>query len=213
VCLKASAEGNNCICCLDFNISEAFDVGPACAKIKYNSQEEGVTLNLTLGKSFSKSSVIKPSKPEEPVCLSMLGGLAKMCAKFNGLVPSQSNGYVGCLTMQPKLFGEVPINFDFPCFDLNKQEIRMIEAPKKSESAEEDDEKEESAEPGTSGGDETIGGFKVEDILNVVSQTADQGIKIISELFGINEEEKEPTSQKVESKEVPETPKNVTKTK
>ena len=115
--------------------------------------------------------------------------------------------------MQPKLFGEVPINFDFPCFDLNAQEIRMIEAPKKSE----DENKEESNESSTSSdSDETIGGFKVEDILNVVSKTADQGIKLISDLFGIAEDEKPENvvapAVGVESKSLPETPAaNITK--
>jgi hypothetical protein len=150
-------------------------------------------------------------KPEEPVCLSMLGGLAKMCAKFNGLAPSANGGLLGCLSMQPKLFGEVPINFDFPCFDLNNQEIRMIETPKKDE-----DNKEESSENATSSdSDETIGGFKVEDILNVVSKTADQGIKLISDLFGIAEDEKPDTAAAAESKTIPETPAtapNTTKT-
>lgn len=43
--------------------------------------------------------------------------------------------------------------------------------------------------------EETIAGFKVADILNVVSKTADQGISIISNWFGINsEEEKDPES-------------------
>lgn len=201
VCLKGNSDGNNCICCLDFNISETFDLGPACAKIRYLGQTEGVHMNLTLGKTFSKASTIKVTKPEEPVCLSMLGGLAKMCAKFNGLVPSSNNGLVGCLSMQPKIFGEVPVNFDFPCFDLNGSEIRMIESPKKQD----DEEKDESTEAEPAEPDETIGGFKVEDILSVVSKTADQGIKIISELFGIGDDEKKPAKAPVESKVVPET--------
>lgn len=104
--------------------------------------------------------------------------------------------------MQPKLFGEVPINFDFPCFDLNAQEIRVIEAPKKSE----DENKEEASESSAAGSgdsDETIGGFKVEDILNVVSKTADQGIKLISDLFGIADDDK-PETAAAESKSIPE---------
>lgn len=166
-------------------------------------------MNLTLGKTLSKSNTIKIEKPEEPVCLSMLGGLAKMCARFNGLAPSANGGLLGCLKMEPKLFGEVPINFDFPCFDLNTQEIRIIEAPKK---AEEEKEESESAVSG-SDSDETIGGFKVEDILNVVSKTADQGIKIISELFGIGDDDKpEAVAAPVESKTIPEAAVNTTKT-
>lgn len=169
-------------------------------------------MNLTLGKTLAKSSTVKISNPEEPVCLSMLGGLAKMCAKFNGLAPSANGGLIGCLAMQPKLFGEVPINFDFPCFDLNSQEIKVIETPKKAE-----DKKEEAEEltiSSTSDSDETIGGFKVEDILKVVSKTADQGIKIISELFGIGADEKPEevaATVDVESKTILEDSKNVTK--
>lgn len=181
--------------------------------MQYLSQDKGVALNLTLGKTLSKTSTVKIEKPEAPVCLSMLGGLAKMCAKFNGLAPSANGGLIGCLKMQPKLFGEVPIDFDFPCFDLNAQEIRIIETPKKAEDEEEKEEESESDdEPATAPTDsqETIGGFRVEDILSVVSKTADQGIKLITELFGIGEAET-PEAAPAESKTVEEATSNVTK--
>lgn len=42
VCLSGNAEGKNCVCCLDFNISETFDLGRACVKVRYISQSEGV---------------------------------------------------------------------------------------------------------------------------------------------------------------------------
>jgi Domain of unknown function (DUF4773) len=179
--------------------------------MKYLSQTEGIAMNLTLGKSLAKASTVKIEKPDEPVCLSMLGGLAKMCAKFNGLAPSANGGLLGCLSMQPKLFGEVPINFDFPCFELNNQEIRVIEAPKKSEDENKEEASESSAVSGSESSDETIGGFKVEDILNVVSKTADQGIKLISDLFGIADDDKPETAATPESKSIPETPVNSTK--
>lgn len=194
-------------------------MGQACARIRYLSQSEGVAMNLTIGKSFSKALTIKPDKPDQPVCISMLGGVAKMCAKFNGLVPSSNNGLVGCLAMQPKLFGEVPVNFEFPCFDLNEQEIRVIETPKKQkpqQSDDEEDDEEEKEENSTNepGESETIGGLRVEDIINVVSKTADQGIKIITELFGISDDdEKKPAKQPVESKEAPENSSIKNKTK
>lgn len=213
LCQKSGPDGSNCICCLEFNISETFDLGPACVRIKYLSQNDGVGMNLTLGKTLTKSSIVKTEKPEEPVCLSMLGGLAKMCAKFNGLAPSANGGLIGCLKIQPKIFGEVPIDFDFPCFDLNSDEIRVIETPKKVED-ESKDESDVTATDGpseTSDSEETIGGFKVEDILNVVSKTADQGIKIISELFGYGEEEKPEAEAAVESKNIPEVSTNSTK--
>jgi len=212
LCQSSGPDGSSCICCLDFNVSETFDLGPACCRIKYLSQNEGVALNLTLGKTLQKSAKINPSKPDEPVCLSMLGGVAKMCAKFNGLVPSAKNGLVGCLQLQPKLFGEVPINFDFPCFDMAANEIRMIETPKKQET-EKDDTSSEAATNSTSDSDETIGGFKVEDILSVVSKTADQGIKIISDLFGIGDDEEakpEADAADAESKASPDATKNTT---
>lgn len=211
VCLKGNADGHNCVCCLDFQFTETFRFDPACVKIKYVSQSE-VHMNITMGKTISRAATISTEKPNESVCLSMLGGFAKMCSKFNGLVPSSNNGLVGCLTMQPKLFGEVPVSFDFPCFDLNESEIRMIESPKKNE---EDEEKEEAVEAEASepsDDDETIGGIKVGDILNVVSKTADQGIKIITEFLGINEDEKKPEAA-VESKTSPETKNNKNETK
>lgn len=186
LCQNSEIDGSHCVCCLQFNVSEAFDFGPACVKINYLSQDEGVAMNLTLGKTLSKSSTVRVEKPEEPVCLSMLGGLAKMCAKFNGLAPSANGGLIGCLKLQPKLFGEIPVDFEFPCFDLNKEEIRVIEPPRKVDEEKQDEVDEVSA----AGSDETIGGFRVEDILNVVSKTADQGIKIIGEFLGIGDDEK-----------------------
>lgn len=170
-------------------------------------------MNLTIGKTYAKASTIKISKPDEPVCMSMLGGIAKFCARLNGLVRSSNNGLVGCLAMQPKLFGEVPVNFEFPCFDLNSDEIRIIESPKKQpQSEEEDDEEEKDEETSTNSpaeSEETIGGFKVEDIINVVSKTADQGIKIITELFGVtDDDDKKKPSPAAESKESPEKKKN-----
>jgi len=207
LCQKAVPDGSNCICCLEFNFTNDLDIGPACVKVNYISQLEGVGLNLTLGKTLAKSAIVKVEKPEEPVCLSILGGLAKMCAKFNGLTRSANGGLIGCLKMQPKLFGEVPIDFDFPCFDLNSEEIRVIEAPKKVEEGNTDEAAVTSTETDS---EETIGGFKVEDILNVVSKTADQGIKIIYEFFGSNEEKPE-TPTEAESKTTLETATNTTK--
>ncbi len=139
-----------------------------------------------------------------------------MCAKFNGLVPNVNNGLVGCLAMQPKLFGEVPVNFDFPCFDLNEDEIKIIESPKKqpqadsSEASDEDEEEKDEESATSSTDDETIGGIKVDDIIKVVSKTADQGIKIITEFLGISDDdEKKPAP--VESKETATEEKNSTK--
>lgn len=208
LCQKSGPDGSNCICCLEFNFTSELDIGPACVRVKYLSQAEGVALNLTLGKTLTKSSTVKVEKPEEPVCLSILGGLAKMCAKFNGLAPSANGGLIGCLKMQPKLFGEVPLDFDFPCFDLNSEEIRIIEAPKQAE--EENKETDEEATSSATDSEETIGGFKVADILNVVSKTADQGIKIIYEFFGTTDEEKPETPTDAESKTLPEATSNNT---
>lgn len=211
LCQNSGPDGSNCICCLEFNYTEILDIGPACVRVKYLSQTEGVAMNLTLGKTLARSAIVKVEKPEEPVCLSMLGGLAKMCAKFTGLAPSANGGLIGCLKMQPKLFGEVPIDFDFPCFDLNAQEIRVIETPKKADDENKEEVDGESLTEASS--EETIGGFAVGDILKVVSKTADQGIKIISQLFGIGEEEEKPViaSELPVDAESKTTPTNVTK--
>ena len=45
---------------------------------------------------------------------------------------------------------------------------------------------------------ETIAGFKVEDILNVVSKTADQGISIISNWFGLKSDDEESSQENIE---------------
>lgn len=206
LCQKSGNDGNNCICCLDFNVSDTFDLGPSCVRMKYLSQTEGVSVNITLGKTLSKHSVVKLEKSEEPICISMLAGLAKMCTKFNGLVKSSTGGLVGCLSMQPKLFGEVPVNFDFPCFDLNNDEIRMIDAPKKP-AEDSNKETEVEADEGEDA-DDSIAGFKVSDILSIVSKTTDQGIKLINDFLGVDDDKK--PAVKPESKANPDL-KNSTK--
>jgi hypothetical protein len=209
LCQKSGNDGNNCICCLDFAVSETFDLGPSCVRMKYLSQEEGVSVNLTLGKTLAKHSVIKVEKSEEPICISMLAGLAKMCTKFGGLTKSATGGLIGCLSMQPKLFGETPVNFDFPCFDLNQEEIRMIETPKKpAEDKDKDKETEAESEDGEDA-DDSIAGFKVSDILNIVSKTTDQGIKLINDFLGV-EDDKKPAVKPENSKANPDL-KNSTK--
>jgi len=45
LCQKSGPDGSNCICCLEFNVSDAFDLGPACVRLKYLSQDEGVSMN------------------------------------------------------------------------------------------------------------------------------------------------------------------------
>ncbi|CAO1311263.1 unnamed protein product [Diamesa hyperborea] len=188
LCTGQIAKDHSCICCLDFNVSETFDLGPACVRMKYLSQSEGVALNLTVGKSLVKTAKVNASNPDQSVCLSMFGSVAKICARFNGLIKSANDGLVGCLQIQPKVFGQVPIDFDFPCFEFaDAQEIKIIDAPKVDPVEEDKDEETEVVEATTNGTD-TIAGFKVEDILNVVSKTADRGISIIQGWLGLDDD-------------------------
>lgn len=156
--------------------------------MKYLSQSEGVALNLTVGKSLVKTAKVNASNPDQSVCLSMFGSVAKICARFNGLIKSANDGLVGCLQIQPKVFGQVPIDFDFPCFEFaDAQEIKIIDAPKIDPVEEEKDDESEVVEATTNSTD-TIAGFKVEDILNVVSKTADRGISIIQGWLGLDDD-------------------------
>lgn len=157
--------------------------------MKYLSQSEGVALNLTVGKSLVKTAKVNASNPDQSVCLSMFGSVAKICARFNGLIKSANDGLVGCLQIQPKVFGQVPIDFDFPCFEFaDAQEIKIIDAPKIDPVEEEKDEESDVVEATTNSTD-TIAGFKVEDILNVVSKTADRGISIIQGWLGLDDDD------------------------
>ena len=156
--------------------------------MKYLSQSEGVALNLTVGKSLAKTAKVNASNPDQSVCLSMFGSVAKICARFNGLIKSANDGLVGCLQIQPKVFGQVPIDFDFPCFEFaDAQEIKIIDAPK-IDPVEEDKDEESDAVEATTNSTDTIAGFKVEDILNVVSKTADRGISIIQGWLGLDDD-------------------------
>lgn len=150
-------------------------------------------MNLTLGKILSKASVVKVEKPEEPVCLSFFVGLAKMCAKFDRLTPSVNSGLIGCLKMQPKIFGEVPVDFDFPCFDMNSGGIQIIEASKQIELKKDVNVTASLNESGSYD-------HEIENILNIVSRTADQGIKIIYDFFGQEQESEIPPETEIEVK-------------
>lgn len=95
VCQNRTAhEASTCACCVDLNFS-GIEGGTVCTKMKYLSQEEGIAVNVSLGKTVHKSATITVAKAED-VCLSVIGGLAKMCAKFDGLAPSASGGLIGC---------------------------------------------------------------------------------------------------------------------
>lgn len=91
---RTEHEQSTCACCVDLNFS-GIEGGTVCTKMKYLSQEEGIAVNVSLGKTVFKSATITVEKADD-VCLSVIGGLAKMCAKFDGLAPSASGGLIGC---------------------------------------------------------------------------------------------------------------------
>uniref|UniRef100_A0A1B0CEN5 Protein with signal anchor n=1 Tax=Lutzomyia longipalpis TaxID=7200 RepID=A0A1B0CEN5_LUTLO len=111
--------------------------------------------------------------------------LAQMCAKFTEFQPTEQ-GMRACMELEPKLLGEVQLDLPIGCFLMTPEGMEMIDEEANTEKAEE---KHEAAPetPSTTQKPETIiGDLTAEDILNVVSDSADKGISMISSWFGIS---------------------------
>lgn len=84
--------------------------------MKYISQDEGIAVNVSYGKSLLHSQQVKGPNPE-PICMSLLDNVAQVCAHFSNLQPVV-DGLKGCLQLKPKLFGELQTQFNIGCFTI-----------------------------------------------------------------------------------------------
>lgn len=87
--------------------------------MKYISQEEGLTVNVSYGDSLLHSEHVKGPNPE-PTCMPLLANFAEICARFRELVPNEE-GLRGCVALEPKLLGEISSRFDIGCFKMGPE--------------------------------------------------------------------------------------------
>ncbi|XP_055685839.1 uncharacterized protein LOC129791625 [Lutzomyia longipalpis] len=177
-------EGFSCSCCVDFNMSLIDLGGPGCVRLTYLSPQEGIGVNVSYGENLLAHSVVRGTNPA-PTCLNIFAKLAQMCAKFTEFQPTEQ-GMRACMELEPKLLGEVQLDLPIGCFLMTPEGMEMIDEEANTEKAEE---KHEAAPetPSTTQKPETIiGDLTAEDILNVVSDSADKGISMISSWFGIS---------------------------
>lgn len=176
--------------------------GPGCVRLKYLSAEEGVALNVSYGDSVLHSQRVKGPDPA-PTCLSMFARLAQMCARFKELLPTD-DGMRGCLQLEPMLLGEVQIELPLGCFRMGPKGVELIQSSEdeikeqqpaestenSSLKADEKKVEETPAKPIAPAGNITsplslLDNLSTADILAAVSESTDEGIKMISNWLGL----------------------------
>lgn len=93
--------------------------------MKYISQSEGISVNVSYGDSLLHSADVKGQNPE-PTCISLLVNFAQVCARFSDLQP-KDDGLRGCLLLEPKLLGDVTTSFNIGCFTMGPQGMKLEE--------------------------------------------------------------------------------------
>lgn len=195
--------GPSCICCIDFNMTYIDLGGPGCVRLKYLSAEEGIALNVSFGDSVLHSQRVKGPDPA-PTCLNMFARLAQMCARFSELLPTD-DGLRGCLQLEPMLLGEVQVELPLGCFRMSPKGVVLIKSSeeeiKEQQPQEivervntENEKKEEDAEPAKPAAPAAnvtsplaiLDNLSTADILAAVSESTDEGIKMISSWFGLD---------------------------
>ncbi|KAK9758940.1 protein of unknown function (DUF4773) [Popillia japonica] len=118
-----TCDGPSCNCCVDFNITYIDLGGPGCVHMKYISQNEGITVNISYGDNQLHSEEVKGPNPQ-PTCMTLLAKFAEICARFAILEPYQ-DGLKGCVLLEPKLLGDAQTQFDIGCFLMGNDGMKI----------------------------------------------------------------------------------------
>ncbi|XP_058791239.1 uncharacterized protein LOC131664285 [Phymastichus coffea] len=114
--------------------------------------------------------------------MNLLSDLAQICAKFVSMkAPSlEERAYKGCLVVQPALLGTPQATYAVGCFLFEQGQVRQAEStelnlenPSSLTQQDQDDDEEEH-------------GLNAEDLLAVVSASAEQSIALFSQWLGFN---------------------------
>lgn len=178
--------------------------GPGCVRLKYLSAEEGIALNVSFGDSVLHSQRVKGPDPA-PTCLNMFARLAQMCARFSELLPTD-DGLRGCLQLEPMLLGEVQVELPLGCFRMSPKGVVLIKSSEEeikeqqpqeivervnTENEKKEEDNAEPAKPAAPAANVTsplaiLDNLSTADILAAVSESTDEGIKMISSWFGLD---------------------------
>lgn len=78
-----------------------------------------------------------PGPNPSPVCLSLFGKHAQVCANFNDLAPT-ADGLRGCLGLELKLLGDSQLQFPIGCFRSSADGMEMEDPPAEPEAEKEE---------------------------------------------------------------------------
>ncbi|XP_026471028.1 uncharacterized protein LOC113375306 [Ctenocephalides felis] len=182
-------DGASCTCCADFNLTIIDIGGPGCVRVKYLSPEQGMSINITYGNNMLTHDIVKGPRPE-PTCANFIGGVAGLCARFSELTPSET-GLRACLNLEPQVLGSSQLAIPIGCFNVGANGMESLDdlVP---------------ATNSTGGGDDDkLVGMSTAQIIQVVNDSAEEGISFISQLFGLQfGDQKNPNSVQDPSHEI-----------
>lgn len=85
--------------------------------MKYLSESEGISLNVSYGDRVLHSQKIVDEK-KQGACMPLLSEFAQFCARFSGLVKVE-DGMTGCLNFEPTVLGEPTAQYFVGCFRMS----------------------------------------------------------------------------------------------
>lgn len=107
--------------------------------MRYISQNEGVSLNVSYGDSLLHSRIVKQND-KKGSCMDILSKFAQICARFKDL-KATDDGLEGCLNFEPHVLGEVTAKYPIGCFKMGPDGMVQDEKPETSQEEEEEEEK------------------------------------------------------------------------
>ncbi|KAK3927928.1 Alpha,alpha-trehalose-phosphate synthase [UDP-forming] 1 [Frankliniella fusca] len=187
--------GPACMCCLDFNMTYIDLGGPGCVRLRYLGQDAGVAMNVSYGDSLLHSEVVKDSSPSQ-TCMDILSSLAQVCARFSSLEAvtaeaedqgEQQVGKRGCLQLEPNLLGEVQASYPVGCFRMTPTSMTLEpQSAAPPATTNQPEEGEGTVTPSTGTGPTDL---SAESLIAAVSETAEQGIDLLTNWLGLALEE------------------------
>ncbi|GJQ71867.1 hypothetical protein Trydic_g15871 [Trypoxylus dichotomus] len=177
---SCTCNGPSCNCCVDFNITYIDLGGPGCIEMKYISQNEGISVNISYGNNQLHSEQVKGPNPA-PTCMSLLANFAEICARFSVLEPN-NDGLRGCVLLEPKLLGDTQAQFDIGCFLMGNDGMKID--PNGNSTLNMILDNVNSIENNQANSNETVG-FSEEELIAVVNESAEKGLRFFGNLLGL----------------------------
>ncbi|KAJ1527100.1 hypothetical protein ONE63_008637 [Megalurothrips usitatus] len=197
--------GPACMCCLDFNMTYIDLGGPGCVRLRYLGQDAGVAMNVSYGDSLLHSEVVKDSSPSQ-TCMDILSSLAQVCARFSSLEAVQAedaseNSKRGCLQLEPNLLGEVQASYPVGCFRMTPQSMTLEPQSAAPAVPTGQPEEGEGVTAGETGSPTSPSELSAESLIAAVSETAEQGIDLLTNWLGLALEDDNSTTAATDAQE------------